>query len=211
MTDDEPEEPPEVRVFRPPPDGVGGDEEPEPEEPTDVKYVGPGTAERLEAAGIDPLDIPEREVSYRMLVDAGVNPGTATQLRREHSLSWTRETSPGEDLDQRSEQVRGLREEEAAWVAESSGEWELTPPEDAAEADGSGDAEAVEAAWRDRSRPDPVTEVDGIGDAREEKLARAGITSVRSLAAADPELVADVLGLEVGRVEEWVEAAREMG
>ncbi len=209
MSEDDPEEPPEVRVFRPPSDGDEGDPEPEIEEPTDVKFVGPKTAECLEAASVDPLAIPDKEVSYRTLVDAGVNPGTATRIRREHSLPWTRETSPGEDLDQRSQQVRGLQDEEAAWVAESSGDWELSDPEPA-EADGSGSAEAEEAAWRDRTRPDPVTEVDGIGEARQEKLARAGITSVRSLATADPQLVADVLGLEVGRVEEWVDAAREM-
>lgn len=208
MTEDEPEEPPEVRVFRPPPEEGGG--EPEPEEPTDVKFVGPETAECLAAASIDPLDIPDKEVSYRMLLDAGVNPGTAAQLRREHSLPWTRQPSPGTDLDERSRQVRGLREDEATWVAESSEEWEFREPaEGATEADGSGSAEAAEAAWRDRSRPDPVTDVDGIGEAREEKLARAGITSVRSLSTADPELVADVLDLPVERVEEWVAAARE--
>jgi predicted flap endonuclease-1-like 5' DNA nuclease len=39
-----------------------------------------------------------------------------------------------------------------------------------------------------------LTEVLGIGDRRARKLKRAGIKSVRSLAGADPEYVAEAVG-----------------
>lgn len=178
-------------------------------DPTDVKFVGPKTAVVLGASAFEAADILEKRVSYEMLVDAGVNHGVATKLRREHSLPWTFEGSEGEDLARRSSQVRGLRDEERAWIAASSGDWENADPPTTASADGGGSAQAAEAAWRDRSKPDPVTEIAGIGEARAEQLAEGGINSVRSLATADPERVADVLGLDVERVREWRDAARD--
>lgn len=178
-----------------------------PEDPTDVRFVGPATAATLETADVSAGDILRKDVSYRQLVDAGVNPGVATKLRREHSLAWSMSGS-GDDLDQRSHQVRGLQDGERAWVAASSGDWESAEPETGgAEADGSGEAEAAEAAWRDRSSPDPVTDVPGVSEADAERLAKAGINSVRSLATSNPETVADVLGLDVDTVSEWRTAA----
>lgn len=178
-------------------------------EPTDVKFVGPNTAVVIGASSFEAVDILEKNVSYDMLVDAGVNHGVAAKIRREHSLAWSFEGSEGEDLARRSSQVRGLRDEERAWIAASSGDWEDAEPSSAASADGGGSASAAEAAWRDRSKPDPVTELSGIGEARAEQLAEGGINSVRSMATADPERVADVLGLDAEQVREWRDAARE--
>jgi predicted flap endonuclease-1-like 5' DNA nuclease len=193
-----------------------------PEDPTDIRFVGPATAASLEEADVDAGDIPRKEVSYRQLVDAGINPGVATKLRREHSLAWSLSGSSGEDLSRRSNQVRGLKDDERAWVAASTGDWESadaprasgadadgSAEAETAEADGSGEAEAAEAAWRDRSSPDPVTEVTGVTERDAEELAKAGITSVRSLATANPETVADVLGLDIETVDEWRTAAVE--
>jgi hypothetical protein len=180
-----------------------------PEDPTDVRFVGPATAESLEAADISAEAILRKEVSYRQLVDADINSGVATKLRREHSLPWSLRGSSSEDLDRRSDQVRGLKDGERAWVSASTGDWEDADPTESsgAEADGSGEAEAAEAAWRDRSKPDPVTEVPGVTEDDAEQLAKAGINSVRSLASSNPETVADVLGLEVEQVSEWRSAA----
>lgn len=181
-----------------------------PEDPTDVRFVGPATAESLEAADIEVGGILRKEVSYRQLVDAGINPGVATKIRREHSLPWSLTGSSSEDLAQRSTQVRGLKDGERDWVSASTGDWEATEPStSSAEADGSGEAEAAEAAWRDRSRPDPVTEVPGVSEDDADQLAKAGITSVRSLATSNPETVADVLGLDLETVSEWRAAASE--
>lgn len=196
-----------------------------PEDPTDVRFIGPATAEKLEAAEIRAAGILRRTVSYRQLVDAGINPGVATKIRREHSLAWSLSGSAGEDLGRRSDQVRGLKDDERAWVAASTGDWESTSTADTtgtdatgdweptgegtAEADGSGEAEAAEAAWRERSSPDPVTEVPGVTEGDAEQLANAGITSVRSLATSNPETVADVLGLDAEKVDEWRAAASE--
>ena len=178
-------------------------------DPTDVKFVGPATAAVLAEAEIDAADIVEKRVSYDGLVEAGVNNGVATKIRREHSLPWSFEGSEGEDLERRSSQVRGLRDGERAWIAASSGDWKEADAPSSASADGSGSASAAEAAWRDRSKPDPVTELPDIDDGRAAKLAEGGITSVRSLATADPERVADVLELDAELVREWCEAARE--
>jgi hypothetical protein len=180
-----------------------------PEDPTDVRFVGPATAESLEAADLAVGGILRKEVSYRQLVETGINPGVATKLRREHSLPWSLSGS-SEDLDRRSTQVRGLQDGERAWVAASSGDWESAEPAGAgAEADGGGEAEAAEAAWRDRASPDPVTDVPGVTEADAERLAKAGINSVRSLATSNPESVADVLGLDLETVTEWRTAAGE--
>lgn len=180
-------------------------------DPTDVRFVGPATAEKLAAADIDAGGILSKDVSYTQLVDAGINSGVASKLRREHSLPWSLSGSTGEDLNRRSNQVRGLKDGERAWVAASTGDWESAEPStaSAAEADGSGEAEAAEAAWRDRSSPDPVTDVPGVTEGDAEQLSKAGITSVRSLATANPEAVADVLGLDVEKVDEWRTAAAD--
>ncbi|MFW6321560.1 MAG: DUF7409 domain-containing protein [Halohasta sp.] len=215
-----------------------------------VRFVGPATAAVLEREGYDATAITDKRVSYRMLVDAGVNPGVAAKIRREHSLSWSFDS--GGDLDRRSTQIRGLGSAEAAWVAASAGDWaddstgddgswtsedatakpdsdtrtddeptEPTPWPTHGEAagvaeasadtatDGSGDAISAEAAWRARSKPTPVTDLDAVDETAADRLAEAGITSVRSLATANAEHVADVLGLEEAVVDEWYRAARD--
>ncbi|USZ76250.1 helix-hairpin-helix domain-containing protein [Halorussus vallis] len=178
---------------------------------TDIRFVGPATADVLAEADFDATGIAEKTISYEMLVDAGVNPGVATRLRREHSLHWS--FGGDEDsLERRSSKVRGLQDEERAWVAASNGDWENADPEPTATAtaDGSGAAEAAEAAWRERSKPDPVTDVPGVDAEVAERLAEGGVTSVRSLATADPEHVADSLSLDHDRVVEWWKAARRL-
>ena len=215
---------------------------------TDLRWVGPATEAVLADAEVTAADVRDRRVSYRLLVDAGVNPGVAAKIRREHSLSWSFEA--GDGLDRRSAQVRGLGGEEAAWVAASVGDWESDTPavggdepgaagdggdtaglgandrkpagdwrpagdwpspdsDDAAAADGSGDPVAAETAWRARSAPTPLSTLSAVADDALDPLAEAGITSVRSLATADSERVADVLGLDPGRVERWSAAARD--
>lgn len=198
---------------------------------TDLMWVGPATSSALADADLAVADVRDKRVSYRILVDAGVNPGVAAKIRREHSLSWSFEA--GDGLDRRSSQVRGLGSDEAAWVAASAGDWDSerddaagddaeTADEDAwvaastdAEAstvtDGSGDPVAAESAWRSRSKPTPLSTLSTVADdeGAEDLLAEAGITSVRSLATADPEHVADVLDLDPDRVDRWHAAARE--
>lgn len=229
-------------------------------DPTELKFVGPATAAALEDAAFSAQDVVDKEVSYRMLLEAGVNPGVAAKIRRYHSLAWSFDNDG--DLDRRSEQVRGLKEAEAAWVASSGPDeddaaedpTEATPPADeddgeaawvadsatpadereptetpdivddeetawvadatsgddeSATADGSGDPLAAEAAWRERSKPTPLTDISGIGDSYAERLAEAGVTSVRSLATASPELLADVTGISEERLERWHHEASE--
>lgn len=203
----------------------------ETEELTELKFVGPATAEVLERVGVEPHHISERRVSHAQLVKFGVNPGVAARIRREHSLSWS--LSGGEDLDRRAEQVRGLQDGERAWVAASSQGWEERDEPSATQASletGSDDGDdevawrneswptqepdqeefEAEAEWRAMSQPKPVTDIDGIGETYEGLLSEAGIRSVRSLANCDPERVADSLELKAQQVEEWREAARTL-
>lgn len=204
----------------------------EPEELTDLKFVGPATRAVLQRAGVEPEDIAERRVSHAQLVNFGVNPGVAARIRREHSLSWSLEG--GEDLDRRAEQVRGLQDGERAWVAASSADWENaeTPQSNVETArEDRDELEAAEAAWREtewpnaeeareeidaeatwreQSKPTPVTRIDGIGEAYADRLAEAGISSVRSLASCDPTRVAESLGLSESRVTEWRDVAASM-
>lgn len=169
----------------------------------EVQFIGPATAEQLAASSFDARDVVEKRISYEMLVDAGVNPGVATRIRREHSLSWSM-TGDGRDLDQRSNNIRGLKDGERAWIAASAGDWEDAEPASAnATTDGSGTSEDAERAWRDRSAPEPVTQIDGVDEDLEVKLGEAGITSIRTLAVADPDDVADSLDLDADRVAEW--------
>lgn len=148
----------------------------------ELAYVGPRTAERLAAAGIEAADVRDKRVSYRNLVDADVNPGVAAKLRREHSLHWTLDEQ-GADLDRRSELVRGLQDGERAWVASALDEEEAsgTASDDGDASDDAGsddswsartlderdgedvesadsdadDALAAEAAWRERANGSP--------------------------------------------------------
>jgi predicted flap endonuclease-1-like 5' DNA nuclease len=239
--------------------------------PTDLKFVGPATADAVEAAEFSAQDVADKEVSYRMLTEAGVNAGVAAKIRRHHSLAWSFDNDG--DLDRRSEQVRGLKEEEAAWVASSHGEDEVetihtddvdgegdgssypldaeddgeaewvaesnstdrpdtvdgdegaddgddaetawvadattATGDDSATADGSGDPLAAEAAWRERSKPTPLTDISGVGDDYADRLAEAGVTSIRSLATASPELLADVTGISQQRLQRWHREASE--
>lgn len=243
--------------------GTGERERREVDEPTDLKFVGPATGEAIEEAGFSAQEVADKNVSYRMLLEAGVNPGVAAKIRRYHSLSWSFDTDG--DLSRRSEQVRGLQDDERAWVADSGigddeatdeeqstideqtastdepdeeAEWvanagaeaadadERSPDEDdendaeaawvadsesgATSADGSGDPLAAEAAWRERSKPTPLTEVSGIGESYSKRLAEAGVTSVRSLATASPELLSDVTGIAEEKLQEWHREASEL-
>ncbi|KAB1196336.1 MULTISPECIES: DUF4332 domain-containing protein [Haloferax] len=230
--------------------------DPVPEELQDLKFVGPATEELLESSDIDVESIVDGDVCYRDLVEAGVNPGVAAKIRRWHSLAWS--FNSGDDLDRRSTQVRGLGDDERAWVAASSGTWkededdtasgdwspsgassetttaddgptrdgdwtpsgeptgsnsdrthnvtqggDWTPSNSGTTADGSGDAVAAEAAWRERSKPTPLTTLDGIDEDDAELLAEAGVRSVRRLATSDPEHVADALEADEETIREW--------
>lgn len=55
----------------------------------------------------------------------------------------------------------------------------------------------------------PVTAIDGIGPARSERLAAAGIETVADLLAADLDAVADDTELSRTRLERWRDRARE--
>ncbi|MFW6458144.1 MAG: DUF7409 domain-containing protein [Halodesulfurarchaeum sp.] len=193
------------------------------EELTDLMYVGPATETVLESAGVEPVDIRKRRVSHAQLVEAGVNPGVAAKIRREHSLSWSLEG--GEDLDRRAVQVRGLQDGEREWVAASADGWDQTEPETdrpGSETDESGGWERrpwpnqpdeetdfeAEAEWRERSAPKPVSSLDGIDGEVEAILAKAGIISVRRLATCEPAEIAASLDVDEETVREWRSAAR---
>ena len=91
----------------------------------------------------------------------------------------------------------------------TAGDWDPDGVGDPAETDGSGAAEARESAWREESRPDPVTAVPELDEDVAATLVDASVTTARRLATSDPEHVGKVLDLPTERVREWVEAADE--
>ncbi|MDL0124161.1 hypothetical protein PNQ92_01895, partial [Halobacterium salinarum] len=70
-------------------------------------------------------------------------------------------------------------------------------------------AERGEAAWQEASAPTPVTALRAVDDDAAALLASAGITSVRSLATAHVDQVADSLGVSSDRVRALRDAARD--
>jgi len=193
-----------------------------------VRFVGPSTAAVLDREGYDATAISDKRVSYRMLVEVGVNPGVAAKIRREHSLSWSFRS--GGDLDRRSAQIRGLGSAEAAWVAASAGDWEsASEPSTDATDDASethfgestawsthgktdvrpaGSPTHREALWRARSKPTPVGELEGIDTEAVALLAEAGILSVRQLAHINVEQIVDALEVSENDVRTWHDTAR---
>lgn len=164
--------------------------------------------EALEAADVDPAAVPNKEYSYRMLLDAGLEADVADALRRRFSLPWSFETDG--DLEGRSSAVRGLGEAEREWIA-ASGDEDWQAFEAARSRDGSdGDADGEERAERPYPRPTPVTRVAGVGPADAERLAEAGIRSAERLATIDAALVARLLDLDVLHVRTWRYNAREL-
>ncbi|AGN02543.1 hypothetical protein L593_13020 [Salinarchaeum sp. Harcht-Bsk1] len=143
----------------------------------DLSFVGASTAATLSAADISVEDVDEKTVSYRELVEAGVNPGVAGKIRREHSLHWTHDEEAF-DLDRRSKNVRGLREGEREWVASTEGtELEVSTDRPASQnddSDGSQDVDGWYDGNGDRIGTNEVTGTAMDGDAADDELAGDG-------------------------------------
>ena len=159
----------------------------------------------LEAVGVDPAGVAEKDYSYRMLLDADVDESAADALRRRFSLPWSFETDG--DLDRRSATVSGLGEAEREWVAASADDdWQgFEAARERAAA-----AEEDEPAERPYPRPTPVTAVTGVSEANAERLADAGVVSAERLATIHAGEVAAVLDLSVLHVRTWRHNAREI-
>lgn len=166
----------------------------------ELAAVTPVAAAQLTAAGVTASDVTEKRVTYADLVEAGVEQGVATALRRRYSLSWT--TELGDGLDERAETMNGLHDDERDWVAASTSDWEDAgvPEYDPVE------REPTEE-WVERDRPTPVDAV--VDDYVAETLAEAGISSVRQLAAVDAAALAEALDVGVMQARTWRFAARE--
>lgn len=175
----------------------------------DLHFVGPVTAQLLREADISVTDIQQKNISYRQLVELGINRGVAAKIRREHSLPWTI-TGMGADLSQRSQTVNGLSEAERQWVARSDADWESDdvsgghrPARPELPADALG-FELIDA-------PPELTDVaalESIDSDDATALAEAGINTVRRLATIDPEEVADAIDRDHDVVRDWHEQAR---
>ncbi|MFC3957361.1 hypothetical protein [Halovivax cerinus] len=160
---------------------------------------------RLESTGIDPAGVVEKEYSYRQLVDGGLSEDDAGALRRTFSLPWSFETDG--NLDDRSEAVSGLGDDERAWVAASADEsWQGF--------DGAGERSIPTTtdrpAERPYPRPTPVTAVTGVSEANADRLADAGVVSAERLATIHAGEVASALDLDVLHVRTWRHNAREL-
>lgn len=170
---------------------------------TALPAVGEAGASAMAAAEIAPVDVRERAVSYRDLLEAGVDAEVATALRREFSLPYS--MAFGEGIEARSAEVTGLQDDERDWVAASASDWEemSVPVYDPVEREPA-------AIWADRDRPTPVTAVPGVGPDDADRLAAVGVTSARQLGFVSASTVADLLDLDVMAVRTWRFQAREL-
>ncbi|WP_246999586.1 hypothetical protein [Halosolutus gelatinilyticus] len=165
------------------------------------------SAERaaLEAAGVDPAVVENKEYSYRMLLDDGVDDEAADALRRRFSLPWSFESDG--DLDLRSAAVRGLDDAEREWIAASGTEdWQSFDYARSRTVDVGRD-EPAERPW---PKPTAVTAVTGVGPEDADRLAEAGIRSAERLATINAFDVAKALDLNVLHVRTWRHNAREL-
>lgn len=170
-------------------------------EETLSERVGDETATALEDADVTHDELAQKEVSYRELVMAGIDADTAAAVRREFSLQWS--FVLGDGLDERSNDMNNLSANERQWIAASEGDWENAEYDPVFE-----EREEVDV-WADRERPTPVIEIPGVGPDDAEKLARAGVNSVKQLSWVPAAFVADALDLDVRMVRTWRFQARE--
>jgi len=167
---------------------------------TDLPGVDEDVGDELESADVTPEDLTDRRVSFRDLVEAGVDPETAAKLRTEFSLHYA--STLGDGLSERSDAMEHLRGNERTWIAASDGDWEN------AEYDPILEEREETDVWADRERPTPVTSIAGVSRADAERLAEAGVTSVKQLGWVDASVVAEATDLDVRAVRTWRFAAR---
>lgn len=160
------------------------------------------SVERLVEASISAEDLEDKAVSYRDLVDAGVDARVATDLRRHFSLPWTFEL--GSDLAERSGAVGALSSHESEWVELSDGDWQETRVESSIAKPREG-----RDVWAELDRPTPVTALPGISDDHAERLTEAGVTSIKQLTFLDAGVVAEALDVDVKLVRLWRHQARD--
>lgn len=90
-------------------------------DPSSLRFVGPATVDVIDRAAFDVADLVARRVSYRELVDAGVDPSVAERLRCEYSLVWSFEWQVGgDDLPRRAARLQALGPVEREWIAASA-------------------------------------------------------------------------------------------
>lgn len=159
----------------------------------------------LTSAEVDPEAVADKEYSYRMLLDAGVDETVATALRRRFSLPWSFESDA--DLDRRSSEVRGLGDAEREWIAVSGDEDWKTFEYDHADPITARNDGPDERPW---PKPTPVTAVTGVSADDAATLADAGIVSAERLATVDAATVANLLEFDVLHVRTWRYNAREL-
>ncbi|ELY70342.1 hypothetical protein [Natrinema versiforme] len=167
--------------------------------------IEPAESDALEAVDIDPETIADKEYSYRMLLDRGVDEPIADTLRRRYSLPWSFESDG--DLDRRSDEVRGLGDAEREWIAVSGDDdWQAFEYEHS-EPISVGRERPSERPY---PKPTPITAVTGVGPDDADALAEAGVRSAERLAAIDAMAIARALDLNVLHVRTWRHNAREL-
>ena len=110
----------------------------------------------------------------------------------EHTVSFERAGDMAQATDVPSAVAKTLLEADDAY--------EVAGPEE--------DPDWPEIGNDKASSSEPVSTIDGVGPARTEDLASAGIDTVGALAAADPEAVAASTDLSADDVAEWVGTAK---
>lgn len=69
---------------------------------------------------------------------------------------------------------------------------------------------AADEDEEDKGKGTPLVDIEGIGPATAEKLAKAEIESVEDLAEADPEAIVKKTGFPLEKVTPWIDAAKKV-
>ena len=120
----------------------------------------------------------------------------------------------GQSLNVLRQEIAGFRREFAVDIAGARRTWFGHFPAGtvAAETEKTETPHAAEAATEDEVIPDDLTEIAGIGQARQGQLNEAGYYTFAQLAKSTPEKLRKILGgsARSANVENWIEDARDL-
>jgi len=169
----------------------------EPDASTEAAVKGTDTEQADDPADdAEPTDEPaddagEADESAAAGTDAAGSTGSITETPPE---------MPGDD-----DVAEAAEPAEAAGPSSQTGDLDVGGSTATGESDERGDEEKDGESGDGR----PVREINGIGPAYERRLNDAGIETVDELSTADAEELAEAIDVAEGRVENWIDRARE--
>lgn len=163
--------------------------------------IGPARQDALAEIGIETFaDVAEADLQ-ELADDIGVSATLVAGWKRQADLSQIHGIGPARSTGMREAGIQTL--DALVEVDAESLSRILDVPESTVD------------GWQDEARrmltsAEDLSQIDGIGEARAERLVAHGVTTLEALIQADPAKVADALDVSEGTVEEWQKLAVEV-